>query len=165
MKRRTCVVTALTAMLFAAAFAAPGLADKRTITDAEGDLNGSPHQDFVSGTQSHAGKKGLVHTATVAGKADEKDFPLLNINTKGNRTSPPEYLASVTEGGPVVTNLATGATRPLAVSIGTEELVNTYRFAFRKGAIGKPEKKYGWQFVYPDEDAMPNDGYAIHRLK
>ena len=28
-----------------------GLADKRTITDAEGDVSGPPHHDFVSGTQ------------------------------------------------------------------------------------------------------------------
>jgi hypothetical protein len=162
MKRRT--ITALVAGVGVLAMAGTGLADKRTITDAEGDLNGPPHKDFVSGTQAHVGKKGLLHTATVAGKADEKEFPLLNINTKGNRTSPPEYVAQVTDAGPVVTNLATGGTKPLVVSIGEDELVNTYRFAFTKGAIGKPKRKYGWQFAYPEDDIMPNDGYAIHRL-
>ena len=152
------------------ALAGNGFADKRTITDAEGDvISAPPHRDFVSGTQSHVGKKGLFHTATVAGKADEKEFPRLQINTKGPRTSENEYLALVTDTGPVVINEATGATRPLAVSIGEGEQVNTYRFAFRKGAIGKPKKKYGWRFVFETEsgveDAMPNDGYAIHRLK
>jgi hypothetical protein len=146
------------------AIAGTVFADERTITDAEGDLNGSPHQDFVSGTQAHAGKKILVNTATVAGKADEKDFPQLYINTKGKRTTGPEYIGQVTDAGPAMVNVATGEARRLFVSIGEDELVNTYRFAFRKAAIGKPKRKYGWSFVYPDDDVMPNDGYAIHRL-
>jgi hypothetical protein len=147
-----------------------GIADNRTITDAEGDVvSGPPHHDFVSGTQSHVGKRGLYHTATVAGKTDETDFPRLQINTKGPRTSDNEYLALLTDAGPVVVNEATGATKPLTLSINEAEQANTYRFAFTKGAIGKPKKKYGWRFIYETEsgvdDAMPNDGYANHRLK
>jgi hypothetical protein len=155
-------VVAATGLL---AIASNGFADNRTITDAEGDVTSAPpHRDFVSGTQSHIGKKVLVHTATVAGNADDKDFPLLQINTKGTKTSDAEYLAYVSEGGPVVQNNVTGATKPLLVAIGEGEQVNTYRYAFRKSAIGKPKKKYGWRFIFLDDDAMPNDGYAIHRL-
>src|SRR5215208_636262 len=124
-----------------------GLADKRTITDAEGDVSGPPHLDFVSGTQGHMGKKAVVHTATVAGKADVKDFPTLEINTRGDRTSGPEYVVNVADdGSAVVQNVATGASRPALAYVGADELINTYKLVFRKGAIGNPERKYGWRF-------------------
>ena len=143
-----------------------GLADKRTITDAEGDVAGPPHLDFVSGTQGHMGKKAVVHTATVAGKADVKDFPTLEINTRGDKASGPEYAVNVAEdGSAVVQNLATGATKPALAYVGADELINTYKLVFRKGAIGSPEKRYGWRFVIPGEDSMPNEGYAVHRLR
>jgi hypothetical protein len=148
------------------AFVGTGIADKRTISDAEGDVAGPPHHDFVSGTQGHQGKKAVVHTATVAGKADVKDFPTLEINTKGDRASGPEYVVNVAEdGSAVVQNVATGATKPALAYVGADELINTYKLVFRKGAIGSPERKYGWRFVIPGEDVMPNDGYAIHRLR
>ena len=143
-----------------------GIADDRTITDAEGDVSGPPHLDFVSGTQSHMGKRAVLHTATVAGKADVKDFPTLEIDTKGDRTSGPEYVVNVAEdGSAVVQNVASGATRPALAYVGADELINTYKLVFRKGAIGSPEKRYGWRFAIPGEDLMPNDGYAVHRLR
>jgi hypothetical protein len=159
------VFVALAAGLGVFAIAGTGLADKRTITDAEGDINGSIHEDFVSGTQGHAGKRGLVHTATVAGKADEKNFPVLVLNTKGGKDSGPEYAARVDENGQAaVVNLVADGQKPLTATVGTEELDNTYRYEFSKAAIGKPKKGYFWRFEFPDGDIMPNDGWAKHRL-
>lgn len=163
MKRTTCAVVAAGLATFG--LAGTVLADKRTITDAEGDINGSIHEDFVSGTQDHVGKGGLVHTATVAGKADEKRYPVLYLNTRGGKDSGPEFAAQVDENGQAaVVNLADGGSKPLAASIGAEELSNTYRYQFTKGAIGKPERRYFWRFEFPEDDVMPNDGSAKHRL-
>lgn len=163
MKARICFALAvLTGVL---ALAGTALADRKVFTDAEGD-SVPPHEDFVSATQRHLGKRGLVHTVTVAGKVDEKGYPLLYINRGGRKTGTPDYLATVDETGPAVINLATGARKPLQVSINdAEELINTYRYVFRKGAIGKPKRKYGWQWVWPEGDVFPNDGYAIHNLR
>ena len=163
--RRRNTAAAVAAGLGVFAIAGTGLADKRTITDAEGDVNGSIHEDLVSGTQSHAGKRGLVHTATVAGKADEKRYPVLYLNTTGGKDSGPEYAARVDENGQAaVVNLVADGAKPLAASIGADELSNTYRYQFTKGAIGKPKGKYFWRFEFPEGDLMPNDGWAKHRL-
>jgi hypothetical protein len=164
MKKTLGVATvAATALL---TIAGTGIADERTITDAEGDVSGPPHLDFVSGTQGHMGRKAVIHTATVAGKADVKDFPTLEINTRGDRAGGPEYVVNVAEdGSALVQNVATGATRPALAYVGADELINTYKLVFRKSAIGSPEKRYGWRFVIPGEDVMPNDGYAVHRLR
>jgi hypothetical protein len=148
------------------AVAGTGLADRRTITDAEGDVNGTPHLDFVSGTQGHAGKRVLVHTATVAGKADPKNYPVLYLNTTGGPSSGPEYAAQVDEAGQAaVVNLVADGQKPLTASVGEAEHDNTFTYQFAKGAIGKPERKYFWRFEFPDGDLMPNDGWAKHRLR
>ena len=163
MKARICFALAVATGVFA--LAGTGFADRKVFTDAEGDAV-PPHEDFVSGTQRHIGKRGLIHTVTVAGKVDEKEFPLLYLHRGGSKTGAPHYLATVDDSGPAVINLATGARKPLLVSIDdAEEQINTYRYAFRKGAIGKPKRKYGWNFAWPDGDIFPNDGYAIHNLR
>jgi len=138
------------------------MANLTTVVDPVGDqTSGGKQNDLVEATAGHAGRK-LVHTASVdAAKSNAPPELLIRSRHK-------LYFIFSTPGGGIVTKSPTGAVTGRAKIVQADD--NTWRFVFRRRAVGRPRLGYRWAVAYggahdqPDSDRLPDKGFIRHKF-
>lgn len=153
---------ALTGLMGLAALA---IADTKTVDDTvkeTGKLRSKPYLDITRAKAGHANDGRLLHTVTMRGKIraeKSNERAILLINTKGSRTSSPEFVVLNRRVFEVDGDQLTKAG---AADLGTSK--RTWKYRFKPETIGDP-KKYGWAALTSKgntSDLAPNRRYAIH---
>jgi hypothetical protein len=166
---------------------ASGSANSGSVRDPAGDVAGNPPgansaYDLVGATFGHKGKRKLVHTAALKGKAGDPirgdPFPLLLIDVPKKQFSPGcDYFVSTSPpasaGKPWVGHVFRCSIGAAPAKVGwakiTKANAHTIKYVFARKAIGKP-RKYRWALAFGGSggilfDRLPDTGFKVHRLR
>jgi len=156
------VVAIASAIIVGLTLVAVAGANLTSVNDpADDQASGGKQNDLINGTAGHAGRK-LVHTASFDVNKSN-DPPELLIRSRGKR-----YVVREFQDAAQVIRVRTGKVTGFARLVLADD--NTWRFDFRRRAIGRPKLGYGWALLVPgqgdqpDPDRLPDTGLIRHNL-